>query len=267
MFACFQRQLPLAARNRVANAAALAVVVDIQPLSFCDGHARMRSFAKTIFELGQKVPANELIDPKSYLPGRTAVTTAVKELRDESRQNFIAQMHSGKLRYGGAATIDGVHLNLHGRHYYDFTLHSMHFREKGPFSGVQFEIKTVPLLLVEGPDPPTAKNIRTRLNSALLENYEIPLERFMQGFTMVTDGAAVMARVANASASKDIHKPDETWMSCIAYALNNAMKSVLSTNCQGPVMEVVLQDFRAMKKVIEDSNRTGWSHLLPLVLS
>ena len=56
--ACFQRLLPLAARNRVTNAAAHAIAVDMQPLSFCDGHAGIRSFAKTIFELGQSVPAN-----------------------------------------------------------------------------------------------------------------------------------------------------------------------------------------------------------------
>ena len=208
-------------------------------------------------------PANELIDPKFCLPGRTAVTTAVKELSDKARQNFIARMHSGKLRYGGAATIDSVHLKLHGRHYYDFTLHFMHIREKGPFAGVQFEIKTATLLLIEGLDSPTAKNIRARLNSALLEKYEMSLEQFMQGFTVVTDGAAVMARVANASLSKDIHKPNETWMSYIAHVVKNAMKSVLSTNCQGPVLEVVLNDFPVMKKVIEESNRTGRNHLLP----
>ena len=89
------------------------------------------------------------------------------------------------------------------------------------------------------------------------------LEQFIQGFTIVTDRAAVIARVANASVSEDIHKTDETWMSCIAHTLNNAMKSVLSTNCQGPVLKVVLLDFRAMKTVTEDSNRTGWNHLLP----
>ena len=106
----------------------------------------------------------------------------------------------------------------------------MHIRMKGPFAGVQYKIKTATLLLVEGPDSPTAKNIRARLNSGLLEKYEMSLEKFMQGFTMVADRAAVMARIANDSVSKDIHKPDETLMSCIAHALSNAMESVLSTN-------------------------------------
>ena len=50
------------------------------------------------------------------------------------------------------------------------------------------------------------------------------MDRFARAFTMVEGGAAVMARVANALVSKEIHNPDETWMSCLADALNNVMK-------------------------------------------
>ena len=79
----------------------------------------------------------------------------------------------------------------------------------------------------------------------------------------MTDGAAVMARVANASLSREIHAPDENWMSCMAHGLNNAMKLVMSTLCNGPILEVFALDFWSMKKIIEDRNRSGWSHLLP----
>ena len=58
----FQRQLPASASSGIAAAAALAAALDIRPLSFCDGHAGMRRFAKTIFELGQTVPVNEKND-------------------------------------------------------------------------------------------------------------------------------------------------------------------------------------------------------------
>ncbi len=76
----FQRQLPLAARKTVANAAALAVCLDIRPLCFCSSQASLNHFARTLFEMGQTVPANERIDPWSYLPGRTAITNAVKDI-------------------------------------------------------------------------------------------------------------------------------------------------------------------------------------------
>ena len=106
------------------------------------------------------------------------------------------------------------------------------------------------------------KNIRTTLNNALLEKYEYSLDVFMRGFTMVTDGAAVMARVANASVSRDIHTPDETWMRCLAHLLNNTMKTVLLSHCKCNTLQVVAQDFRGMKRIIEDANRSGWNPLL-----
>ena len=96
----FQRQLPAASRSKVARAAALAVALDTRPLSFCDGHAGMREFARAIFEMGQTVPSHEKIDPKSYLPGRTAVTCAVKELSESLRAKFVLEMKNGPLRFG-----------------------------------------------------------------------------------------------------------------------------------------------------------------------
>ena len=107
-------------------------------------------------------------------------------------------------------TVDGVHLKVQGKHFYDFKAHHVDVNAKGPFDDVKFEIKSPTVFLVEGPDCPSARNMRTTLNNALLEKYEYGLDVFMRGFTIVTDGAAVMARVANASVSRDIHRPDET---------------------------------------------------------
>lgn len=45
---------------------------------------------------------------------------------------------------------------------------------------------------------------------------------------MVTDGATVMARVESSSVSRDIHFPDETWLSCMDHMLNNSPKSVMT---------------------------------------
>ena len=68
-------------------------------------------------------------------------------------------MQNGLIHYGGAVTVDGVHLKVQGEHYYDFTKYFMQIYEQGPFSDAQFEIRNVNLMLVEGPDHPTAKNI------------------------------------------------------------------------------------------------------------
>ena len=89
------------------------------------------------------------------------------------------------------------------------------------------------------------------------------MDHFFLGFTIVTDGAAVMAKVANASVSRGIHAPDDTCMNCLAHSLNNIMKSALSSHCHSPNLDVVAQDFWSMKRIIEDGNRLGCNHLLP----
>ena len=83
----------------------------------------MAHFTKTIFELGQYVPVNEEIDPKSYLPSKPTVTNAVRDLSLPLRELFKANLDTGPLRFGGAVTVDGVHLKVKGTHYYDFAVH------------------------------------------------------------------------------------------------------------------------------------------------
>ena len=91
----FQPQLPIAARSKISEAPALAVCLDIQPISFNDGHTGLRKFALTIFEMGQSVQANEKIDRKSYMPGRTAIIKTAIDLSNRNRKNFIAELKGG----------------------------------------------------------------------------------------------------------------------------------------------------------------------------
>ncbi len=98
----------------------------------------MRHFAQPIFEMGQS-SVNEKIDPKSYLPGRDAVTNAVKDLSDNLRQKLARDMQKGLLRLGDAFTVDEAHLKLQGRHYYDFTLHFMEIIEHGTYRDASFK--------------------------------------------------------------------------------------------------------------------------------
>lgn len=85
--------------------------------------------------------------------------------------------------------------------------------------------------------------------------------RFHGKLTMLTDGTTVMARVANASVSTELHKPDETWMRCTVHMMNNAMKHVMSRNHNSAGIATIIKDFRG-KKIIEDANRSEWIHLL-----
>ena len=93
---------------------------------------RMHNFAQTIFGMGQSV-SEKKYRPKMYLPGRTAVQNAVKYLSHKYRQDFASELRKGSLQYGGAIKIDGVHLKVQGRRFYDFTLHFIDVSVSGPF--------------------------------------------------------------------------------------------------------------------------------------
>ena len=93
----FQRQWPLTAKSKIAHAAVYEVLLDIQPLSFCDRHEDMWIFANYIFEMGQSVSENEKIDPFGYLPGRTSVTNVVRDTNNNLRTKFVAEKKDGRL--------------------------------------------------------------------------------------------------------------------------------------------------------------------------
>ena len=86
----FHRQLSLAGKSRIAHPAAHPVSLDIRPLPFCDAHDGMQNFPKSIFKLSQSVPANEKNDTSDYLPGRTAVTNAIRDISNNLRTKFVA---------------------------------------------------------------------------------------------------------------------------------------------------------------------------------
>ena len=136
----------------------------------------------------------------------------------------------------------------------------MEISTNGQFGEAEFKVINTALILVEGLDAPRAQNFKSCLNSALMDKYDLSLGRFFRDFTSVTDDAAVMARIAFASVSREIHELDEKWLSCIAHGLNNAIKSVMSTNSNGLILEEVAQDFRSIKELIEDGSRSVSNH-------
>ena len=157
---------------------------------------------------------------------RTVLTKAVLEISNNLRTKFAAQKEDGLLQFDVVVTVDGVHLKVQRKHYYDFTLHLLEVKDNSPFSDVSLFLQNFTLPLIEDTVIASACNIRKALNNSLLQKYNTLLDTFLKIFAMVTDGAAVMARVANASVSREVHAPDENWMKCMAQFLNNSMKTV-----------------------------------------
>ena len=139
----------------------------------------------------------------------------------------------------------------------------MELIESLTFNKVDFRIKAQTILLVEEPSMSNARNIDSTLEDALSNKHGIELCHFMEDFTMVTDGLAVMARVVDASVIPDLHIPDETWLCCMVLLLNNGMKKVVIYSSQSDVLLVVVHDFHATKKIPKYMNRAEWNHLLP----
>ena len=86
----------------------------------------------------------------------------------------------------------------------------MELTENPTLNKINFRIRAQTLLLVEGTSVSNARNIYLTREDALRDKCGIELFHFMENFRMVTHGASVLARVANASVSLDIHVPDET---------------------------------------------------------
>ena len=86
------------------------------------------------------------------------------------------------LRYGGAISVDGVQLKVQDKHYYDFKLHCIVIRCKGPFENVKFELRNRTILPVEAPDSPSANNIKTNIRSVLNRKYGLSIDLFARAW-------------------------------------------------------------------------------------
>jgi len=180
------------------------------------------------------------------------------------KNSFALKFESTLKSLGGAVTIDGLHLKLQGRHYYDLTIHHMNIHKKAVVTeGTEFTIKTTTILFLEGPEKPTASNIIQLLDTNLQQQYKITYGDIAKDFTFVTDGAAVMANVGGSSVSLRLARRDQRWMRCFAHVLSKVMEKAM-LNCKNdPVLIKIHTDFKMMKRVVENSKRVPWNHMLP----
>ena len=120
------------------------------------------------FEMGQSVPENKPLDPKSLLPGHTVVTNAVKDFGHKYRQYFSSELRKRSLQYDGAIKTDVLHLKVQGKHFYDFTLHFKDVSVNGLFQEPNFQIRNIILLIVEGSGSLKDQNIKSCSNNILI---------------------------------------------------------------------------------------------------
>ncbi len=89
-------------------------------------------------------------------------------------------------------------------------------------------------LLLESPSVSSAANLRTAIDDSLRAHNGVSISELQKSFTIVTDGAAVIAKVAGSSVSRTRSSTDHKWMRCMVHVLNNVVKYSLVQKSLGP---------------------------------
>ena len=174
-------------------------------MRFAEDHEGITQFAESIFKAGQTVPYGVSINRKSYIPTKTAINTSLKTMVRERRDAFKEYLKKDLISTGGAVTIDGVTLKVQGRQFLDFTLHHFHMEKtKTLLELPRFSIKDSTILFIEGPDVSSGANKRELLDKNLRLMYGVDFVSIQKQFTIVTDGEASVARMANSSVSSRV---------------------------------------------------------------
>ena len=108
-------------------------------------------------------------------------------------------------------------------------------------------------LLVEKPDFASGPNLRAVIDNRLRLNYGLDFNSIQKFFTVVTDGAANMARMANSSISSRLVCRDEKWIGYFVHVLSNCMKSLFQRCGEDSVSARVSNNLRAVQRIVEDS--------------
>ena len=84
-----------------------------------------------------------------------------------------------------------------------------------------FSIISSTVSFVEGPDVGSGANKRAIFDKNLRSLHGVDFNSIQKQFTIVTDGEASMARIANSSVSSRAWPSDKKWMRCYVHALQN----------------------------------------------
>ena len=142
----------------------------------------MAAFAKSVFEAGQSVPCEIHMNPKSYLPKKTAISTSLDELLFVLQQNFCARLKDTFLprccNICRFRNVESARSTL-----YDFTLHHVDIvKGKTMLEVPKFNMKSTETLLIESPDVNNAANVRAHLTQCMSALYGIYFHSIQKTF-------------------------------------------------------------------------------------
>ena len=260
----FPRPMSDSLKGNIGKAAALAVALDLRPVSFTDGKKGMTLFSNAVFQAGQSTPVSDTITPGSIMPCARTVTKHVHDLANIYRQRFENLYLNGMLAAGGGATKDGLTLKVQEKQFYDFTVHFLKIVTKsGVSSGtpvVTMHAKT--LLLSERLGDGSGASIRHLRDTGLRKHYNTDTDTFTNTFTLFTDCAANMARGALFSVSRTT-RDDAKWLGCLSHETNTAMKTCVSALQNHIECSQIYRDLQYVKTIVRIFKQSGWNSRLP----
>ena len=119
-------------------------------------------------------------------------------------------------------------------------------------------------MLFEKPDFSSDANLWAVSDHQMRLTYTVDFNSIQKKITVVTDGAANMDRMANSSIISRLVRRDEKWTSCLVHVVSKFVKIVFQGCREDSVLARVRDNFRAVKRIVEDSKRYVWNKNLPL---
>lgn len=233
-------------KDMIINSAAHACILDNLALGFCERKKGILKFATALVNIGQNIPSGRSVDIEDALPCGKTVGKEVKRIAAQINLN-LKNLINQVLECGGAVTCDGVKCPNSGSKFYDFVLHYIQ-RPMCMFSRIEeWKNSTRVLFIVEHEDSEDALNIRTTIVKKLRSEYSIDLV-FLERCSFVTDCAATMPRVFDASVSPNQIPFSDRWVGCISHQLNTVMKHVVESTL--PRESTIIQSIDLVKKIV-----------------
>ena len=125
-------------------------------------------------------------------------------------------MKNDTLSINKAISIDGINITVQGYQYYDVTLHYVQYEQPTIVCDMtRVRILNNKISLYEGPSMSWAANLQTVIDDSLRTHFVVSISDPENSFTIVTDGAAVMAKMTEKSVSRTRSSPDHNWMHCL----------------------------------------------------
>ena len=251
-------------RQYIIRAAAMVLLLDIPPLSFVEDKKGIAEFARAIFKTGQTIPIGVSVYEHTLLPSHTAVSAAVKTIAHSFIAKTVEKLPIILENFGGAVSIDGFTLKHHGRHYIDFTLHHIEVpKVSNVLSAPNNSIRIRTLLFQQISDVASGVNLHNHLNNERNIQYGVNFDSIQRHCTILTDGAAAMVKMVNISVSSRMPCRDERWMRCLVHILNTSIKYSFKNCKNDPMLCKILEQYKVVKRIVEDSKRSGWNSMLP----